>query len=421
MSSEPTPSESGPQPDGEKGGAPETSPSTFEFLAGHESPAPVQFQNEEQQPRGEFEFSNFSAKAYAKRQTDWERNRQLFSLSGFLKALFAGAVATGACVSIYHLVFEGGLLREVPYRLGLALAGSLAGGFAAFAYVIFWPLIKPVVNPLLGKGFENVDFDQVGQGYAPLVAFWGGIVCGLAGAFLGAMAPDFTLERKLASVPAEQRTAFEALGGKDHRLFFDDHGRIVTLQFINSTLRVERARRIAELADLERLDVADSFISLAAFSTLRVLPLRTLNIRTSHVDPAEVNGPSRLATTPEEALERKGAQREAIAQMFRDIGQIKTLRKLQVRMVGISDAALDGLAGLAELEDLSLVCETESSLATLQGATISIPADELSGPAVGRLANLKKLKKLSLSGYAVEVEGLEALKTALPDLQIDFK
>ncbi|WP_165247203.1 leucine-rich repeat domain-containing protein [Paludisphaera soli] len=103
---------------------------------------------------------------------------------------------------------------------------------------------------------------------------------------------------------------------------------------------------------------------------------------------------------------------------------LTALRTLDLRDTGLTDEGLASLAGMPSLAVLTLASTsiTDAGLKHLAGSTglgfMDLSDTDVTDAGLAHLAPLKRLQKLQLSGTKVTKAGIEALREALPKLQI---
>lgn len=186
----------------------------------------------------------------------------------------------------------------------------------------------------------------------------------------------------------------ESQGGSVER---NPQGEIRSIDLSRSWINDSDLTRIAGLASLERLAIAQTHITDSSLAVVETLPaLKELDLFfCEHITDS---GASRLRGAPN--LERLNVRGTKISdsgiQFLTELGQ---LRSLDVGITEISDATIELLEALPQLESLA------------------IGGNQVAEAGVARLRSLKGLRHLDLSGAQVTDSGIWAVKVT--DLNLD--
>ena len=186
----------------------------------------------------------------------------------------------------------------------------------------------------------------------------------------------------------------ESQGGSLER---DVNGEIRSINLSRSWINDGDLRRIAGLARLERLAIAQTHITDSSLSVVETLPaLKELDLFfCEHITDS---GASRLRGAQNlETLNVRGTKISDSGVQF--LTELRQLRNLDVGITEISDATIELLEGLPHLESLA------------------IGGNQVAEAGIARLRSLKGLRHLDLSGAQVTDSGIWAVKVT--DLNLD--
>ena len=186
----------------------------------------------------------------------------------------------------------------------------------------------------------------------------------------------------------------ESQGGS---LEHDVNGEIRSIDLNRSWIHDGDLTRIAGLATLERLAIAQTHVTDSSLSVVETLPaLKELDLFfCEHITDA---GASRLRGAPNlEKLNVRGTKISDSGVQF--LTELRQLRSLDVGITEISDATIELLEGLPHLESLA------------------IGGNQIAEAGIARLRSLKGLRHLDLSGAQVTDSGIWAVKVT--DLNLD--
>ncbi len=194
--------------------------------------------------------------------------------------------------------------------------------------------------------------------------------------------------------------------------------RYLGLAFVRNPDLDRHLAYIADLTELEEIDLEDSMIGDAGFQHLkRMIKLKKLDIGNRYcpvsykITDAGMVHLNDLKSLEEFKLPSAGITDIGLAQL----AGLNALKKLNVGR----DATDEGMAALAKmksLEDLGLSCPniTDAGLAELcRGASLkslSIGRSKVTDAGLANVANLKSLEHLSVSNVPINGTGLAALK-----------
>lgn len=177
----------------------------------------------------------------------------------------------------------------------------------------------------------------------------------------------------------------------------DSEGEIRSIDLSRSWINDNDLGRIAGLAKLERLAIAQTHVTDSSLAVVETLPaLKELDLFfCEHITDS---GASRLRGAPNlEKLNVRGTKISDSGVQF--LTELRQLRTLDVGITEISDATIELLEALPHLESLS------------------IGGNQIAEAGVARLRSLKGLRHLDLSGAQVTDSGIWAVKVT--DLNLD--
>lgn len=195
-------------------------------------------------------------------------------------------------------------------------------------------------------------------------------------------------------VPAGIQEWVDSQGGSLERNL---EGEVLSIDLSRSWINDSDLRRVAGLARLERLAIAQTHITDSSLSVVETLPaLKDLDLFfCEHITDA---GASRLRGAPNlEKLNVRGTKISDSGVQF--LTELRKLRILDVGITEISDATIELLEGLPHLESLA------------------IGGNQIAEAGIARLRSLKGLRHLDLSGAQVTDSGIWAVKVT--DLNLD--
>ena len=186
----------------------------------------------------------------------------------------------------------------------------------------------------------------------------------------------------------------EAQGGALHR---STNGKIVSIDLSRSWIGDIDVNRLAELAGLETLSLAQTHVTDDALRVVAALPdLRELDLfYCEHITDAGASLLRRAA-----ALERLNVRGTKISDSgVQFLTELKSLRSLDIGIAEISDSSIELLEALPALE------------------TLAIGGNRVGEVGISSLRSLKQLRHLDLSGAQVTDSGIWAV--TVTDLNLD--